>query len=88
MRRLHMPLEQCGIPLRHLVARRDLITKNLQLLDQHRRLHRIKASVQPDPDIVIFVSSLPVHPERPQNRCHFRVIGKNRTTIAVASERL
>ena len=86
---------QADLPLRgtfgpgslSLVAGRDLVLENLQLLDQDRRLHGVEASCQTKAHIVVFVGALAVNANAAQRLGKLVIIGKDGATIAEAAER-
>src|SRR3954453_7417427 len=88
LRHLHDIPQSGVISLGHALTGLDLVRKYPEFLDQYCGLNRVEASVHPDPHIVIFVGSLPVYTQAPQHGNCRIIIEKDRTAIAVTSERL
>src|SRR5581483_5179780 len=80
--------EAFGVAARRAVARRDLVRKDLELLDQDRGLDGVEARGEPDADIVVFVAALAVDAQAEQRFGQGVVVGEDRTTVAVTAERL
>ena len=76
------------VALRHLLARRNLLFEDRQLLDQDRRLQRVEARIHADADIVVFVVALAVEAQRADEIGRRVIVGDDRAAVAVAAERL
>ena len=74
--------------LRNFVATCNLIGKNTQLFNQYGGLNRVKAPIDTNSDIVVFVSYLAVNAQRPYYIGQFGILSKNSTTVAITTQRL
>ncbi len=60
----HEAAEFLRISLSDARASTQLVVEDLELLDQHRGLHRVHAAVEADADIVVLVAALAMHAQR------------------------
>ena len=76
------------VTARGLVARVNLVRKNLELLDKDGRLDGVEARGKADPHIVVFVAALPVDAQASQRVGEPIIVGHHSAAVAIASERL
>ena len=77
-----------GVARGRRIARGDLVRKDLELLEQHRRLDRVEPRGEADARGIVFVAALAMHAEAAQPRGQIVVVGEDRAAVAIAAERL
>src|SRR5947209_15418635 len=80
--------EAGAVTPRDALARDDLLGKDFQLFDQHRRLDGIEPAVETNAHAIVFVASFAMYAQAADRLRELFVTGEHRSAVAIAAERL
>src|SRR4029079_13967989 len=78
--------EPFGVTSGNPVAGIDFVGEDFELFNQDRRLDRVESRSETDPDIVVFITPLPMHTQAAEGFGKTVIVGHHCAAVAVATE--